>query len=687
MTLPFSVEFYDRGAAGAQLPVRAPVGCIVTPERWSWQAGGGPNEAEITVTGPLGSLLGMLNWLRYGVNIVPATGGVAVWNGYIAEVSVNLGSIECGLSLDGMYNRVAVAYTYRDADNVDQRGTTDWVEDTFSSGRYGHKELLYSRGDIDETQADELAALLLEKYKAPVPFVREGGAGTVEARLSCAGWWSTLGWKYYKREDGREVYNTGNTADQQLGVGVTSANIIFDKTGAKVWNVGGQHGFEAGNKVKISGASNSGNNTVKTITSSAKYDTLVYTASTISFATADDVRDSANGFDNFKRGDPLVITGSAANSGPHTIKSIEEEGVGGGTDYDHIEIDPDVVSAESAGTSITLRRMGYFLVDEPLVTEGPSATVTITAYGKYLAQKFSLLYDADWPLREVKIKLRKVGSPSDNVQVTIQADSSGSPSGTNLMGAVATVAGADVSNDYEWTSFTWTAGNSYTIEYGTDYWIAISRSGSDDADNYFEIAVSESLGYSRGNLKVHDGSAWQTRPTDAELLFEVWGKEDNGTQLATLVNTAGQFFDQVILAIAAAGIDSYQYRDGDDVALDEANRLLEQGTDNDRRMVADVVPERTVIIREQESISASSDLTHTIGSDGIVRDPRGVPVPDGSNVAGQWVTVVDVGLPDFLANAFRFYVDSCEWDNRTGRRSIRPAGAPNPYDVAKVKQG
>jgi hypothetical protein len=685
MSMPFSVDFYDRGAAGAQLPVRAPAGCTVIPQRWSWSVTGGPDEAEITVTGPIGSLYGLFDWLRYGVDIVPETGGVPVWTGYIAEVAVNLGTVEIGLSLDGMYNRVAVAYTYRDADNIDQRSTTAWVEDTFSSGRYGARELLYSRSSLDETQADALAALLLEKYKAPVPFVREGGASTVEARLSCAGWWSTLGWRYYKREDGREVNNTGSGADQQLGVGVTSANIVLMAADGKIWNVGGQHGFEAGNKVKISGATNSGNNAVKTISSNGKHDTLVYTASTISFATVDDMRDSANGFDGFKRSDPIVITGSAANSGPHTIKSIEEEGVGGGTDYDHIEIDPAVVSAESAGTSVTLRRMGYIVVEEPLVTEGPSATVTITAYGKYMAQKFTTLYDADWPLREVKIKLRKIGSPTDNVQVTIQADSSGSPSGTNLMGSVATVAGADVSADYAWTSFTWSAGNSYTIEHGTDYWIAISRSGSDDPDNYFEIAVSEALGYSRGNLKVYDGSAWQTRPTDADMLFEVWGREDNGTQLATLVDTVGQFFDQVILR-QTAGIDSYQYRDGDDLALDEANRLLEQGTDNDRRFVADVIPARTVIIEEQAYIAAHA-LSYTIDGDGIVRDGRGMPVPPGRSIAGQWLTVTAVGLPDFLANPFEFYVESCEWDNRSGQLSYRPANAPDPYDVAKIQQG
>lgn len=652
----------------------------VTPRRFGWAAVGGPRDAELEVTGAPPALMLLLSWLGHFVTI-RSPYGTALWWGYIEEIDIGLGSMEVGLSLAGVYNRIAVAYTYKDETGADQRATTTWLEDAWSVSRYGKKELLYSRSDLDnQAAADALAARLLARFKAPAPIVRSGGTRRT-ARLLCRGHWAKTGWRYYKQVEGKEAWEQFGAADQVIGVGHTSTWIEFDTNTKRVYLIGNQHGFYAGSKVEISGsAANSG---TKTVASATTKDLYSYTATTISFDLGDDIRDSANGFDAVDEGDIIQVLGSPANSGMWTATTVEEEGVPDGTDYDHIEVAGSLVATEAAGASITVNRAGYITLSEAVTTEFTGPSVTVTAWGVKVAQSFSLEHDtAAWPVFEIKLRLRKRGSPADTVVVALCNDNAGVP-GAEIENAV--VAAADVQTDYTWITFALDGINNLT--YGTTYWIVISRSGANHPDNYFEAAVDEESTYARGTCKLWTGAAWQARPTAATAAFQVLGKQDTAQQVARILTDTA--VGAGLLASATgitSGVDMYQQRDGDDLALDEIERLLEQGTDVNERMLVEVTPARRAVVYQKPSKPETGGEVYKIGAGGVM-DMYGRPLEPGFPPAGKWVQIDEPGLADALADNFLFFVDAADYDVSGARWDLQPENAPDPYDIAKIEQG
>ncbi|MFP4344258.1 MAG: hypothetical protein ACLFU8_06170 [Anaerolineales bacterium] len=170
-----------------------------SPQRYGWAALGGPDFAEIAVAGEARGLWSLLNWLRAPVEITDER-DVPVWWGYVDEIVVQVGAIEVGVSLRYMVNRVAVTYSYvpPGSSTVGTRATTGWVQDDDSVATYGTKELLDSRDGATAAAAEARRDAILARLKYPIPTARVlGGAETLEARLLCRGWWSTLDWTYY----------------------------------------------------------------------------------------------------------------------------------------------------------------------------------------------------------------------------------------------------------------------------------------------------------------------------------------------------------------------------------------------------------------------------------------------------------------------------------------------------------
>ncbi len=107
----------------------------------------------------------------------------------------------------------------------------------------------------------------------------------------------------------------------------------------------------------------------------------------------------------------------------------------------------------------------------------------------------------------IEIFPRKFNSPTDNVVVEIQSDSSGSPDGTALFtsdtidGASLTTVGAPLDVTFP---------GPVHVDAGVTYWIVFKRSGSLDSTNYYALGGSISSVYSDGLAKkFHDG-AWET---------------------------------------------------------------------------------------------------------------------------------------------------------------------------------
>ena len=104
-------------------------------------------------------------------------------------------------------------------------------------------------------------------------------------------------------------------------------------------------------------------------------------------------------------------------------------------------------------------------------------------------------------INRVTVNLGKVGSPVDNVKLSVQTDSGGSPSGTELASTTldgSTLTGAGADKDFNLTVF---ASSASLI------WVVLERSGANDAVNYY-FADTSTDAYTGGTQKVYNGSTW-----------------------------------------------------------------------------------------------------------------------------------------------------------------------------------
>ena len=292
MARRFFVNFRDRFSIPAV--DRPDSGLFYTPQRWSSVKVGGPDTAEITVSGPLDILHEALRMLGDRVRIYNEEGSI-VWHGYVHEAEINYGATVVRVSLEAMANRIAVVYTDARADGSSERKTTAWAEDAESIAYFGIKELRPSFEGSDE-EAEAFRDAELRDRAWPVPQVRStGGAVSVQGSgiLFCRGSWHRLSWQYWQNLAGQEEYTDDGPGEVTIGAS--------------------------------------------------------YTATTISFTSNDDILDSAGGLGSLQDGDSITITGSASNDGEYTVST---EGAAA------IETSEKTIVNEAAGASITISRNG-----------------------------------------------------------------------------------------------------------------------------------------------------------------------------------------------------------------------------------------------------------------------------------------------------------------------------------------
>lgn len=671
--MSFSVSVQLTG--GGDFPV--PSGVTLHPVRFGWSAIGGAKDAEIVARGERGGLSTLLTWLGYRV-LIRNDGGDPVWWGFIAEATINLGAYSYGLSLDTMYNRVAVAYSYTDVNNELQRGTTDWHENQPAVARYGAKELLYSHADLEgEDDADDLAQKILAEVGAPIPYVRAASGEENTVTLACWGWWARTGWRYYKQLRGKEAHES-YFADHPLGAGLATNHAMFRKGDKTIYGLGSQDAFRSGMRIVVAGSAH--NNGVKTVGSNTQQDELSYSANTISFEPSNDLWDSAEGFDGFEPGDTIVLQGSTE---PQNIrnKQIDEVNLhvektpGSGVFFDHIELTSDV-TPQAAGPTIAISRRSFTKVEEELVDEDPGPLVTVVVYSGHMAQSFSLEHDAgSWALHEVRLRIRKIGEPADGVTVSLHSNSGGLP---GALIESATLAASAMGSEMGWE--TWTFGGTNNLVYGTTYWLDAVRTGGYDAENYYELSIDDADTYPRGELWVYaSGPGWSEYPEGGALAFQVLGKQATNTQLETMLLDSGAF-DSAQSVVT--GVLHPLYREGDDLIADEVERLLTRGTDVGLGLMTYVTPERKAMVTTRPGKTAR----YLVSGDGRVLDMQGKPLPAGTPVAGAWARLEEPGLADFAPDARTFFVEEADYDAIEGRWQLQPEGAPDAFDIG-LQQG
>lgn len=142
-------------------------------------------------------------------------------------------------------------------------------------------------------------------------------------------------------------------------------------------------------------------------------------------------------------------------------------------------------------------------------------TFGFTTGQQYAAQSFTTTQSGT--ISSIATSLQTVGSPSDNVTVSLQADSAGAPSGVSL--GSGTVAAASVPSACSSGRTTFTFSGPVTVTNSTLYWVVYSRSGANDTSNRYQICGNDTSSYATGN------------PAEASNLF-VWTNftwEDNIT--------------------------------------------------------------------------------------------------------------------------------------------------------------
>jgi hypothetical protein len=113
-----------------------------------------------------------------------------------------------------------------------------------------------------------------------------------------------------------------------------------------------------------------------------------------------------------------------------------------------------------------------------------TANITIGDAAARTRQAQQVITTAHGKRNGVKLRVRKVGAPVDNLQVQFFSDSgSNTPSGSSTS-TTATVAGGTLTTSYVETTFTVTGA---VLNSGTTYHVVITRSGANDAANYYQI--------------------------------------------------------------------------------------------------------------------------------------------------------------------------------------------------------
>ncbi|MEW6650432.1 MAG: choice-of-anchor R domain-containing protein [Chloroflexota bacterium] len=313
-----------------------------------------------------------------------------------------------------------------------------------------------------------------------------------------------------------------------------------------------------------------------------------------------------------------------------------------------------------------------------------------TSANQRVGQGIQLASAAGWEAAAARVKLRKVGSPTDTVIVDVCANAGGLPGGVLVSGSAEA---ANISTTIGWHTFNFAAlpgGGFQFLQPGTTYWLVVKRSGAVSNDHYYQVDVDEGLAYARGVMRLWNGSAWVSRAPDADLNFQVLGGRETTLQIADIVAAGGQFLRGTLVE-NRSNVISNPYRRGDNTALHEIEELLRSGTADGMRLLAQVNRNREVVIAlEAQRDAYMVDLL--VRRDGTVENRWGDPYYAQTCPVGVWAQLKDV-IPSSLdmsrlADASLFFVEDAEYDALRGVYVPTARGQRQPHELAsKLVEG
>lgn len=242
-----------------------PEDLILIPQNWSASDRGGMKSSTINAAGSAASLVYLCGWLGDTLEIFNEAGD-CVWWGILWDLEITIVNVLLTLTLDNIYNRIAVIYPFQLPDGTVESRTTSWVEDGESIARYGKRELLYGMPESFSNSAEAVRDQLLSRFKsaAPVVSTQQGGQQN-GARLTGMGLWHKAATIYFTNPDGL-VEHQGESGSFYIGRYLESDEISFGALtpGGETDEIhiasGNFDPLDPGDEFTISGAAQADNN-------------------------------------------------------------------------------------------------------------------------------------------------------------------------------------------------------------------------------------------------------------------------------------------------------------------------------------------------------------------------------------------------------------------------------------------
>jgi hypothetical protein len=207
----FRVVFWERDFARKSQPT-----VEFEVEKMKWTVDGGADEALLRGVGRKVKVGELDRLLRCAVVIYNSL-DKAVWWGFVNAVNYGRGKYQIRVTLDEMFNRVAVRYTMlAPAGQGGELCQTEWANDLKSQAEYGVKELILERDGIDEQTAMQERDMALAEHSKPWAKVSQKKMDYA-VRLECKGWMDSLKWKFVQPMAGMIANAPGQVGVQWLG--------------------------------------------------------------------------------------------------------------------------------------------------------------------------------------------------------------------------------------------------------------------------------------------------------------------------------------------------------------------------------------------------------------------------------------------------------------------------------------
>lgn len=374
LTMPsFTVQLTREGFYGASA-LTTPKDLVITPKTWSASDRGGMKEATLTATGSAESLASLVGWLGNRVEIFNDLGD-CLWWGDLYDIEITLNNVVLTLSMDDIYNRVAVIYPFQLPDGSEESRTTDWAEDEVSIDRYGVRELLYGASVAFSNSPEYVRDNILARSKMASPTISTQIGGESGATLTARGMWQRAGSIYFTNPDGLEEHSDGS-ARQTIGQYYLSTDISFGAATPggetdELFDAGGTFGgLAVDDPFNIVGAANSANNKNYTVIGKDAPDQISVQGTLVSEAAGATIKIS--------RGTTVSMSNVAqsfelASSWVCTHVAVKVRRIGNPSDSFRIGIYPD--SSGVPGTVLTANEtLGSALFSELTWTEFAFAT-------------------------------------------------------------------------------------------------------------------------------------------------------------------------------------------------------------------------------------------------------------------------------------------------------------------------